>query len=705
MRRSVLLVAIAAFGLVAGCGPSSEPSAPSLSPTPAVAIPAAAMGLVNEVAEVAVAADGAVWAATGAGVLRWQTPTSQPEVFVERDGLPSRTVDFVAASTDGSVWAAGHRWVAHYDGQWEVIDGLPGGSGDIGDLAVAPDGTPWVSLGDDLLRLVGQRWVPVDPPPVTGAWPWTGSLAVAPDGVVWASPNTQGDAGEVVAYDGSWRKYSEPDGLAGQTSTVAVSGDGTVWVGGDGSYGMSGEVLAPASGVSRLADGAWTVFTTKDGLVADDADVVAGADNTVWAVSSEVAPKGIARFDGSTWTAFPDLAGRGRGAAVDAAGTLWMPSESGVIGFDGTGATRLVVTPEQAPPQEALPGFTLTPAKGVEPLRTSTSIGDLEWTTYEGFPAGAVLYHALGTPQGPVAAGFSDQQLWWSTDNVTWAGTTTTIEPHRLIRAGRDVVAFNGGAVRYTWDGTSWSPAATLDIKDAYRMAFGPKGAVAAEGTTYSYAPDSRHFTKATSGPNRDLLTGTESRCNSLGESVSAVSGPLLATSAGFVALTASNPEHWNQGSTCSPVVWTSPDGNVWTLVSPDSPFGEGSAVDYVGERDGRFVATGTTGRSSGPPWAAVWTSADGITWRAAALDLGQAQGLTVSGGPLGWIVTGSNFSGSGPEDQMWTSPDGLAWAGPYPLPTGFGTGWLPLHLAIGTDSIFGIGGRTQIPVVARLVD
>ncbi len=277
MRRSVFLVGVAAFGLVSGCSSSTGPTAPSVSPTSA-ATPVAA-GLVNEAREVAVAADGAIWAATGAGVVRWQTPTDPPTVFVESDGLPSRTVGFVAASEDGSVWAAGDRWVARYDGAWAVTDRDTIPKGDMGDLAVGPDGTAWIAVGGDLLRLVRDSWVAVDPPPVQGASPWTGSLAVAPDGTVWASANGgEGDSAEVLAYDGRWTEYTESDGLAGRTSTVAVSSDGTVWVGGDGLFTMTGEVLSPPSGVSRLAQGTWTVFTTEDGLVADDADVAVGSD-------------------------------------------------------------------------------------------------------------------------------------------------------------------------------------------------------------------------------------------------------------------------------------------------------------------------------------------------------------------------------------------------------------------------------------------
>jgi hypothetical protein len=711
MRRSVVLVAVAVLGLVAACGPSEGPGASNASPTTAATAVTGA-GFVNEVRDVAVAADGAIWAATGAGIVRWQTPTSQPRIYVEGDGLPARNVSFVATAKDGSVWAAGHRWVARYDGQWEVAgrDSVPVGG--LGDLAVAPDGTPWIAVGRDLLRLVGKHWVAVDPPPVTGGWPWTGSMAVAPDGTVWASSNSgELDAVRVLAYDGTWTEYGEADGIAGRAATVAVSGDGTVWVGGDGLYTMTGDVLSPASGVSRFASGTWTVFTTRDGLVADDADVVVGPDATVWAVSSEVGPKGISRFGGARWTRFPDLGGHGRGAAVDSSGMLWMPSDAGIVGFDGTRSTRLMVAPEQAPAPVLLPGFTLTAAKGVEPLRTSTSIDDFEWTTYES-PLGQALFRAEGTPFGFVATDLDTHALWWSSDGVTWAGSVTPIGSPRLVRAGEDVVLYDGGAVRYAWDGAAWVGEQTLDVhavQDVSRMAFGPKGAVAAGGSfdaiTYAFAPDSVHFRAATAPPDKRLLTGSASRCDAQSEPAH-VPGPLLATPSGFVALTSANPEQWNQEGICGAVAWTSPDGDRWALASPESPFGTGSTISDIAERDGRFVAVGSAAAPSGSPIpvARVWTSTDGITWQVAGLDVGTSWGLTVDSGPLGWIATAMTET-SAPLAQMWTSPDGLAWAGPHPLPEGFRSGWIALQLAVGADSIFGIGGREPYPeVVARRV-
>jgi hypothetical protein len=81
-------------------------------------------------------------------------------------------------------------------------------------------------------------------------------------------------------------------------------------------------------------------------LLDDVPDVAVGADGTVWAIHQN----GVSRFDGDTWTAFPEILGGGEWASVDASGTLWMPARGGgVIGFDGVDITRLEVPVRETP--------------------------------------------------------------------------------------------------------------------------------------------------------------------------------------------------------------------------------------------------------------------------------------------------------------------------------------------------------------------
>ena len=94
----------------------------------------------------------------------------------------------LVVAADGDVWAqlgGGAETVARFNGStwttYKAADGLPGNPAW---LALGPDGRPWVSGSDGLVRFDGERWLPVWGDPVL---PWTGRFAVAPDGTVWVT--------------------------------------------------------------------------------------------------------------------------------------------------------------------------------------------------------------------------------------------------------------------------------------------------------------------------------------------------------------------------------------------------------------------------------------------------------------------------------------------------------------------------------------
>lgn len=292
-----------------------------------------------DVRGVAVAPDGSLWAATDAGIAHWNLATGTPTLYSTEDGLPTDDVWVVAVGSDGTVWTRGSGWIARFDGSWTTFS-APLSEGP---MAVGPDGAVWTAFGErDLARFDGSEWQTFEAPLSLDqgvSVPWTGFLDVAADGTVWAG--THGLEG-VFAFDGAnWTHYPSVDGLPAPLSdNVAAAPDGTVWVGsvsGDGS---------PGAGAARLDGSTWTVYTTADGLLDDAPDVAVGADGTVWAVHQN----GVSRFDGDTWTAFPGVTGIGMFAAVDASGTLWMPSrDGGVIGFDGIDITRLEMPVKETP--------------------------------------------------------------------------------------------------------------------------------------------------------------------------------------------------------------------------------------------------------------------------------------------------------------------------------------------------------------------
>lgn len=380
-----------------------------------------------------------------------------------------------------------------------------------------------------------------------------------------------------------------------------------------------------------------------------------------------------------------------------------------------TGTTTTVAPTTTTPPfTEALPSavITLSPAPDVDPVRVSTVLGDLKFTTLQ-FPTDDALASLVVTPSSLVATPYGlvaidDHVLRWSTDGLIWEGVPVTVSG-KLIVEGADVLVLGDiGSVRYGWDGRAWAEKARLDLPGA-QIVFGPRGAVALRGSAIYYSTDGVHFSEAESGPSRNVFVAAENvpeedrdfgDCRAtFGATVSQIRA-VLATDAGFVALTsASHPGDL----VCAPLLWFSADGNTWDLVSPDSPFGQMAIVyadDFRGiaEHNGRFVASGRVGgQGLTEELATLWVSDDGLAWQQVDVDIDDAFEVAVGG--LGWIMlTG---------DEMWFSADGLAWDGPHDQPDGLGTGWFTPQLAVGSDTIFGVGtvpGTWDFtPVVGRL--
>jgi hypothetical protein len=229
----------------------------------------------------AVAPEGAVWAATGIGVFSfdgaewtWRLDGPAQAVAVDQDG----TV-WIGGSLEGRVWlvrgdgeswervefpqwftgttvpdvdmavlAGGEVWITtaqggwcstgplmHYDGATmeEVqVGGRPFSVGEPYAWAVeaAPNGDLWVEgfFGGYQLMLArfdGEAWTLYDWPfsPIEGCWDPLLDMAVGPDGVVWlAYP------GGLGSFDGTeWTPHIEGDWI----TSVEVAPDGAVWYG------------------------------------------------------------------------------------------------------------------------------------------------------------------------------------------------------------------------------------------------------------------------------------------------------------------------------------------------------------------------------------------------------------------------------------------------------------------------------------------
>ena len=175
------------------------------------------------------------WANAPARAVDPSTPLAdlRAQAWVLENGLPQDTVQALAQSTQGYMWAGTASGLARFDGrEFQIFDSsspaaLP--SGDVNCLLAARDGALWIGTGHGL-----ARW-----------------------------------------HNGSMTAFSKPDGLPGdQIRTMVQAGDGTIWVWTDG-------------GLARLIGGQFEL-ADKYGLPPGDATAVfADNDGALWVVRQE----------------------------------------------------------------------------------------------------------------------------------------------------------------------------------------------------------------------------------------------------------------------------------------------------------------------------------------------------------------------------------------------------------------------------------
>ncbi len=156
----------------------------------------------------------------------------------------------------------------------------------------------------------------------------------------------------------------------------------------------------------------------------------------------------------------------------------------------------------------------------------------------------------------------------------------------------------------------------------------------------------------------------TDGRTWSLAPAGPALAGPAAATAMvavvafgdGFVA--AGRSDDPAAGRTAA-AVWLSADGLTWQRIVAGDAFA-GARVVGLAASGGRLVAVGTAGPEQAPSLA--WTSSDGRTWTRVA-DPALAGGVVravAAGGP-GFVAVGA--AAADDRALAWTSPDGATWA------------------------------------------
>ncbi|MBN1810901.1 MAG: hypothetical protein JXA14_03610 [Anaerolineae bacterium] len=289
---------------------------------------------------------GTLWLGTSASPISgvYRVDETGVKMYTPLDGLAGDVVRSVAMAADGALWFGTNSGVSRFDGSdtWITFtteNGLV--NNDVWSITVAPDGALWFATAGGVSRFDGATWTTY-----TAADGLADDLvmdvAVDPDGVVWFAtweggvsrfdPSaSSGQSGEGTpsggAPSGAWTTYTTEDGLAHRWLTsVAVAPDGAVCFGTDG------------GGVSCVDDGVWTTYAATDDLADDEIWAIAVApDGALWFGTDGY---GVSRLDGEGWKTYAvedGLAGLTvYDIAVAADGALWFATGGGGVSrFDG----------------------------------------------------------------------------------------------------------------------------------------------------------------------------------------------------------------------------------------------------------------------------------------------------------------------------------------------------------------------------------
>jgi diguanylate cyclase (GGDEF)-like protein len=172
--------------------------------------------------------DGAVWAATENGLVRWQNGASR--IYQKADGLPTDKLRCLAFDRDGTLWIG--------------------------------------TTGGGLVSFTGGRFQTFSP---ANGFPSEYVRAIVPDpgGGIWAA--TAG-GGLAQVRDGKIRPFTVADGLpTNQLSALALDARGTLWI---GTWG---------SGLCRMRDGQFTSLSSAGGLSGDQVwSLHADREGSLW---------------------------------------------------------------------------------------------------------------------------------------------------------------------------------------------------------------------------------------------------------------------------------------------------------------------------------------------------------------------------------------------------------------------------------------
>ncbi|MER7546481.1 hypothetical protein ABTW95_26090 [Spirillospora sp. NPDC127506] len=287
---------------------------------------------------------------------------------------------------------------------------------------------------------------------------------------------------------------------------------------------------------------------------------------------------------------------------------------------------------------------------------------------------------AVGSANGEAAA-------WTSADGRTWnraQGTGAALSrpgPQRLLSVtsgpqGWLAVGFDQAKPRRplvvtSADGTSWQAADESEVFKAgehelvtYSAASGPAGYVIVGDDGLSaatwFSPDLKNWTRGTGVGGSGLKALPNSN-----RWLRSVAGGQF----GFAAAGGLRDPAAPRQSSYRPAVWTSSDGEQWTLKQLPLPPGvQEGVLTQISAKGGTLVATGNARKAAGRIAIGYLSGDGGRTWK--PVDLPSPEGtknlevLSLTATPDGFAAAGTSGSPGAGDVVSWTSADGASWKG-----------------------------------------
>jgi streptogramin lyase len=247
-----------------------------------------------QVRSITVSGANAVWFATEGGAARFD---GRWTTYTTRDGLIDNSVYQVAIAPDGSYWFATRGGVSHFkpnENTWTKYTPEQGLKS-VGAIAAMPDGSVWVStLLNGLYRLVPDNAQTKDYKVVAITGGSSGDIKLAPDGSYWFATSRG-----VERFDPRTSIWTMPSAqtrgstLDGYVNALAFAPDGSLWIASTNTASDSAKIYHYIPPRAQGSLDSWRVYDTRNGLPksagrGDRAKSIAVAnDGAVWVASQD----------------------------------------------------------------------------------------------------------------------------------------------------------------------------------------------------------------------------------------------------------------------------------------------------------------------------------------------------------------------------------------------------------------------------------